>query len=77
VLEDEKRKIVGRLNQTTTLIFTKIYLTLPGFVCSWKKMLSEKQILVKQNVLKYNYGLTFLLDFVLSVNPSIPETIEI
>jgi hypothetical protein len=74
----QKKKIVGRLNQsTTTQIFTKIYLTFPGFVFSWKKILSEKQILVKQNVLEYIYGLTFLLDFVFSVNPSIPETIEI
>ncbi len=72
-----KKKIVGRLNQSTTQIFTKTYLTFPGFVFPWKKILSEKQMLVKQNVLEYNYGLTFLLDFVFSVNPSIPETIEI
>jgi hypothetical protein len=76
-LEDEKRKIVGRLNQSTTPIFTKIYHTFPGFVFSWKQILSEKQMLVKQNVLEYNYGLIFLLDFVFSVNPSIPETIKI
>ena len=37
----------------------------------------DLQMLVKQNVLKYSYGLTFLLDFVFCVNPSIPETIEI
>ncbi len=77
MLEDEKKKIVGRLNQSTTPRFSKIYLTFPGFVFSWKKILSEKQMLVKQNVLEYNYGLTFLLDFVFSVNLSIPETIKI
>jgi hypothetical protein len=49
----------------------------PVLFFSWKKILSEKQILVKQNVLEYYYGLTFLLDFVFSVNPSIPETIKI
>ena len=72
-----KKKIVGRLNQSTTQIFTKIYLTFPGFVSSWKKIWSEKQMLVKQNVLEYNHGLTSLLDFVFSVNTSILETIEI
>jgi hypothetical protein len=77
VLEDEKRNIVGRLNQNTTSIFTKMYLTFPGFVFSWKNILSEKQMLVKQNVLEYNFGLTFLPYFVFFVNPSIPETIEI
>ncbi len=55
----------------------KTYLTFPGFVFSWKKIWSEKKMLVKQNVLEYNYGLTSLLDFVFSVNPSIPKTIEI
>jgi hypothetical protein len=77
VLEDEKRKIVGRLNQSTTPIFTNIYLTFLGIVFSWKKILSEKQMLVKQNVLEYNYDLTFWLDFVFFVNASISETIKI
>jgi hypothetical protein len=72
-----KKKTVGRLNQSTTQIFTKIYLTFPGFVFFWKKIWLEKQMLVKQNVLEYNHGLTSLLDFVFSVNPSILETIEI
>ncbi len=77
MLEDEKRKIVGRLNQSTTPIFTNIYLTFLGIVFSWKKILSEKQMLVKQNVLEYNYDLTFWLDFVFFVNASISETIKI
>jgi hypothetical protein len=58
-------------------IYKKRISPFPALFFSWKKILSEKQMLVKQNVLKYSYGLTFLLDFVFSVNPSIPETIEI
>jgi hypothetical protein len=47
-----KKNIVVRLNQSTTQIFTKIYLTFPGFVFSRKKIWSETQMLVKQNVLE-------------------------
>jgi hypothetical protein len=78
VLEDEKRNILlGHSIKAQLRYLQKCISPFPGFVFSWKKILSEKQMLVKQNVLEYSYGLTFLLNFVFSVDPSIPETIEI
>jgi hypothetical protein len=75
-LEDEKRKLLGDSIKALLRYLQKYISPFQALFFPGKRFDLRNRCWQK-NVLEYNHGLTSLLDFVFSVNPSILETIEI